>query len=345
VVRRRALGATAYGALAISLAAFAGVIALAVVPPSVAAGARSAPAWTRPPAPSPSHHQVLVIGHRGAASYRPEHTLDGYALAIQQGADYIEPDLVPTKDGVLVARHENRLSLTTDVAAHPEFATMRTTKRINGQKVTDWFTEDFTLAQLKTLRARERDPKLRPESAAFDGLDDIPTLEEIIKLARDAGAQRHRPVGLYLEAKLPAYFSALGLDPVPLLLATLHRTGLDRAGSPVFVESFEAASLRELHTLAPGVAEVQLYWPSGPAPDAAGLAAAREYAIGIGVDRSMLSGTLVESAHTTGLCVHAYTYGSTDTLADYQAVFALGVDGVFTDNPDRAITARDSTPG
>ncbi len=254
MARRNATMITANTALAVSVVAFLGVLALAVVPPTLAVGAHSGPAASAPA--RPPRAQPLIIGHRGAAGYRPEHTLPGYALAVAQGADYIEADLVPTRDGVLVARHENQLAATTDVAAHPEFADRRRTATVNGHQVTDWFVEDFTLVELKTLRTRAR----RPAPKTYDGQDTVPTLVEIIDLARTAGAQRNRPVGLYLEAKLPGYFTALGLDPVPLLLAALHRADLDRAGAPVFVESFEVDALRELHTMAPAVAAVQLYW-------------------------------------------------------------------------------------
>ncbi len=153
--------------------------------------------WARAP---------IVIAHRGASAYRPEHTLAAYRLAIGMGADYIEPDLVSTKDGVLVARHENEISGTTDVASRPEFAPLRTTKQIDGRAVTGWFTEDFTLAELKTLRARERLPDLRPANTAFDGLYDIPTFQEVIDLAKTEG------VGIYPETKHPTYFDSIGLS-------------------------------------------------------------------------------------------------------------------------------------
>jgi glycerophosphoryl diester phosphodiesterase len=139
--------------------------------------------------------EPIVIGHRGASGYRPEHTLASYRLAADLGADFIEPDLVSTSDGVLVARHENEISGTTDVAEHPEFAGRQTTKTIDGQEITGWFTEDFTLAELKTLRAVERIPELRPDNTAFDGTEAIPTLQEIIDLAREEG------VGIYPETK------------------------------------------------------------------------------------------------------------------------------------------------
>src|SRR5688572_2914548 len=153
----------------------------------------------------------LVIGHRGASGYRPEHTLEAYRLAAEQGADYIEPDLVITADGVLVARHENEIGGTTDVADRPEFAGRRTTKVIDGVTLTGWFTEDFTLAELKTLRAKERIPNLRPQNTAYDGEFDVPTLQEVIDLRAQLSRQLGRTIGIYPETKHPTYFRELGL--------------------------------------------------------------------------------------------------------------------------------------
>ena len=158
-----------------------------------------------------SQRHPIVIAHRGASGYRPEHTLASYELAIEQGADFIEPDLVSTKDGVLVARHENEIGGTTDVAAHPEFADRRTTKVVDGVALTGWFTEDFTLDELRTLRARERLPEVRPGSAAFDGQFGIPTLQEIADLALRESERRGRTIGLYPETKHPTYFRSIGL--------------------------------------------------------------------------------------------------------------------------------------
>ena len=177
----------------------------------------------------------IVIAHRGASGYRPEHTLAAYELGARQGADYIEPDLVATRDGELVCRHENEISGTTDVADHPEFADRRTSKEIDGKAYDGWFVEDFTLAELKTLRARERIPDVRPGNIAFDGQFEIPALGEVIELARRLG------VGIYPETKHPAYHRSLGLELEPRLTAAL-----EDAGVPWFVQSFDAASLREL---------------------------------------------------------------------------------------------------
>ena len=175
----------------------------------------------------------VVIGHRGAAGYRPEHTLASYLLAIEQGADYIEPDLVSTRDGVLVARHENQIGATTDVAEHPEFARRHTTKIVNGHTVSGWFTEDFTLSELKTLRAKERLPRLRPANAWYDGRFEVPTFDEILDLAKDIGRRRGIAVGVYPETKHPSYFDSIGLSLEEPLVAALRRHRLDRADAPV----------------------------------------------------------------------------------------------------------------
>jgi glycerophosphoryl diester phosphodiesterase len=188
----------------------------------------------------------IVIGHRGASGYRPEHTLASYRLAIRLGADFVEPDLVSTKDGVLVARHENEIGGTTDVAEHPEFADRKTTKTIDGRSVTGWFTEDFTLAELKTLHAKERLPLVRPDNTRYDGRFEVPTLDEVLSLVRQEERRTGRRIGVYPETKHPSYFDDLGLSLEEPLVATLRRHGLDRAGSGVFIQSFETANLREL---------------------------------------------------------------------------------------------------
>ncbi|MBW4639737.1 MAG: esterase-like activity of phytase family protein [Gloeocapsa sp. UFS-A4-WI-NPMV-4B04] len=191
----------------------------------------------------------LIIGHRGASGLRPEHTLASYELAIEQGADFIEPDVVSTKDGVLIARHENEISGTTNVADHPEFSDRKTTKIIDGVEVTGWFTEDFTLAEIKTLRAKERLPELRPDSAAFDGMFEIPTLEEVIDLVQQKSAEIGRTVGIYPETKHPTYFDSIGLSLEEPLVATLAANGYTDADDPVFIQSFEVGNLEELNTL------------------------------------------------------------------------------------------------
>lgn len=193
----------------------------------------------------------VVIGHRGASGYRPEHTLASYDLAIRQGADFIEPDLVSTKDGVLIARHEPNITGTTDVASRPEFADRRTTKLVDGTPETGWFAEDFTLAEIKTLRAVERLP-FRDQS--FNGQFQMPTLQEVIALAKQRGAETGRTIGIYPETKHPSYFQAAGLPLEQRLVDVLRANGLDRPDAPVFIQSFETANLRALN----GLTEVPL---------------------------------------------------------------------------------------
>jgi glycerophosphoryl diester phosphodiesterase len=197
----------------------------------------------------------IVIAHRGASGYRPEHTLAAYWLAIEQGADFIEPDLVATRDGVLIARHENELSGTTDVAARPEFADRRCSKRVDGTRRTGWFSEDFTLAEIKTLRARERVPDLRPQNTAWDGQFEVPTLAEILALLAEAEAGGRR-VGLYPETKHPTWFAHEGVHqdgyPIGISLGAALVRDLVAAGftdpARVFIQSFEVANLVELKT-------------------------------------------------------------------------------------------------
>lgn len=199
------------------------------------------PAAARAEAPLAS--PILVLAHRGASAYRPEHTLAAYELAIEQAADYVEPDLVSTRDGVLVARHENEIGGTTDVAAHPEFAARRTTKTIDGQRVEGWFSEDFTLAELKTLRARERLPGTR--GTAFDGQYPVATLDEIIDFVAAESARSGRVIGLIPEIKHGTYFRAIGLPLEDRLLAALQAHPYTRT-APVAIQSFEVGNLRAL---------------------------------------------------------------------------------------------------
>lgn len=229
--------------------------------------------------------EPIVIGHRGASGYVPEHTLAAYWLAIEQGADYIEPDLVSTLDGVLVARHENAIAIlnadgsvreaTTDVMSRPEFAARKTTKSIDGVPMTGWFTEDFTLAELKTLRAKERLPALRVANTRFDGMFEVPTFEEVLQLVEQANERRRaearaedrkggrkrspvEPIGVYPETKHPTYFQGIGLSLEEPLVHLLHRYGYRRPDAKVFVQSFETANLRKLRGLT-RVPLVQLY--------------------------------------------------------------------------------------
>jgi len=318
----------------------------------------------------------IVIAHRGASGERPEHTLASYNLAIQQGADFIEPDLVLTKDGVLVARHENEISETTDVADHPEFAGRKTTKTIDGKSVTGWFTEDFTLAELKTLRAKERIPRLR--GTAHDGEYEIPTFAEILDLLARVNKGRDHPVGVYPETKHPTYFAAIGLPHEAPLLAILEKYGYRGRTAPVFIQSFEVGNLKALRAKS-DLPLIQLMdSDGGPADDAKlsyaamatpeGLKAVAAYADGIGPNKDMVIprgaiGTLgdptslVREAHAAGLKVHPWTFrrenyflpladkgglnpaGHGDLGAEIGAFLKTGIDGLFSDNPREAVPA------
>jgi glycerophosphoryl diester phosphodiesterase len=292
----------------------------------------------------------LIIGHRGASGHRPEHTLASYRLAAEMGADFIEPDLVSTKDGVLIARHENEIGGTTDVAVR--FPDRRATKTIDGQSVTGWFSEDLTLAEIKTLRAKER---LAFRSHEFDGRFEVPTFEEVVALAQQLGRDLGRPIGVYPETKHPTYFRGIGLPLEEKLLASLEKHGWNRRDAPVFIQSFESGNLKALRKLT-RVRLIQLVdvrWPERLTD--AGLKAVAEYADGIGpdkqfvipvrADRTVAPATdLVQRAHAAGLLVHIYTiridkeflspsYEGRPEL-EFQRFAALGVDGIFTDFPD-----------
>jgi glycerophosphoryl diester phosphodiesterase len=215
----------------------------------------------------------FVIAHRGASGYVPEHTLAGYFIAIQQGTDYVEPDLVISKDGALLARHENEIGGTTDVASHPEFAARKATKNIDGEAITGWFTEDFTLAELKTLRARERLPELRKSNTRYDGVFSIPTFDEVLDLvaaadaqralqAREAGMPPPRRIGVYPETKHPSYFAGAGLLFDDRMLEALNRHGYSRRTDPICIQSFEVANLKALRRRT-DLPLVQLIAPTG----------------------------------------------------------------------------------
>jgi glycerophosphoryl diester phosphodiesterase len=269
----------------------------------------------------------IVIGHRGASGYRPEHTLAAYQLAIDMGADFIEPDLVATKDHVLVARHENEISTTTDVEDHPEFADRRTTKVIDGTPVTGWFTEDFTLEELKSLRAKERIPDTRPTNTVFDGLYEVPTLQEVIDLAQREG------VGIYPETKHPTYFDSIGLSLEEPLVDTLEANGYEKRKDPAILQSFEVSNLEDLNEMT-DLRIVQLINDTGKPYDFVvsgdprtyadmitneGLRDIAEYADGIGPNKNLIvprDGSnrlqaptdLVDRAHRARLMVHAWTF-------------------------------------
>lgn len=213
--------------------------------------ALTAPVAFAQDAVGPAEPTPIVIAHRGSSGHRPEHTEAAYRLAVQQGADYIEADLVMTKDGVLVSRHENEIGRTTDVAVHPEFADRRVTKTIDGETFTGWFAEDFTLAELKTLGARERNPLQRTESAAHDGEQPVITLVEMIAVVQDEAQKRGRPAGFYIELKNPGYHTSIGLPMERVLVDTLQAAGLNRADAPVIIQSFWPQALVALRPLTP----------------------------------------------------------------------------------------------
>lgn len=216
--------------------------------------------------PGKHTERVRIFGHRGASGYRPEHTLASYELAARMGADYIEPDLVRTKDGVLVARHENEIGGTTDVENHPEFADRKTTKTIDGEEVTGWFTEDFTLDELKTLRAEERIPRIRQRNTIYDGRFEIPTFQEIIDLSERLSRELGREIGIAPETKHPSYFRSIGLGLETRLVEVLTRNGLNRPNTKVAVQSFEVSNLKWLdERLRTDL--VQLVWSSGAPQD------------------------------------------------------------------------------
>jgi glycerophosphoryl diester phosphodiesterase len=288
--------------------------------------------------------QAIVIAHRGASGYAPEHTLVSYFTAIEQGADYIEPDLVMTRDGVPVARHENEIGGTTDVAARREFAGRRTTKVIDGVSVTGWFTEDFLLEELKTLRARERIPELRPANTRLDGTLEIPTLEEILALvrgveerrrvrARELGLPAPQPIGVYPETKHPSYFAKLGLAMEERVVAALERYGYRGPEGRAFLQSFETGNLRLLSGLT-RLPLVQLIEAAGAPYDLVsagdprtyadlltpkGLEEIAGYASCIGPAKSLViprdgggrllePTSLVADCHAAGLKVHPWTF-------------------------------------
>jgi glycerophosphoryl diester phosphodiesterase len=328
-----------------------------------------------------------IYGHRGASGYRPEHTVGSYRLAARLGADYIEPDLVPTKDGVLVARHEPAIGGTTDVADHPEFADRRTTKVIDGATFADeWFTEDFTLAELKTLRAKERLPALRQRNTIYNGRYEIPTFQEVIELRDEISRELGRKIGLIPELKHSTYFRSIGLPLEEPFTRTLHRNRLTGRNAKVTVQSFEVSNLKALNRQLPGVPVVQLFDAKARKPGdvlaaggtltygqmatPAGLRDVARYADVASpskdyivprdaTGRSLPPTSFVDDAHRARLDVVAYTFRNENSflplelrssadpaeygnaLAEYEQFFKLGVDGVFSDNPDTAKAARD----
>jgi glycerophosphoryl diester phosphodiesterase len=346
-------------------------------------GAASAAAAALAALPAPAadrqgfRKHPLIIAHRGASGERPESTLLAFRQAIAEGADFIEPDLEMTKDGHMVVRHENEISQTTDVASRPEFAARKTTKSVQGQSVTGWFTEDFTLAELKTIRCRERLPQLRPGSARFDGQEEIPTYQQVIDLAKSESARLKRPIGTYPELKHASHFAGLGLPMEGRLADMLKKNGLDSPTAPVFVQCFDVEPLKTFMKLSKAP-RIQLVSPTGGPTDsklsyqemvsASGLRDIAAYANGVGPDWSMVIPTvegglgpataLVADAHAAGLAVHPWTvraenvflppklrhgadpsaHGDVDAV--YHALYAAGIDGLFSDFPALAVKAR-----
>jgi len=366
--------------------AFVVVIAIAAVTASTLSSVAAAPQEREAAATDSTAGRPdavpLVIGHRGASGYRPEHTLASYELAARMGADFIEPDLVSTKDGVLIARHENDITGTTDVADHPEFAARKTTKTIDGTPATGWFSEDFTLAEIKTLRAEERLPLVRQENTIYDGLFQIPTFDEVLDLRSRLSRELRREIGVYPETKHPTFFRELGLSLEPPLVRSLKKAGLNKRSAPVFIQSFERTNLAVLRNdLNVKTKLVFLTSASGsPFGDTktyaqlttpAGLAELAATIDGIGPDKLQViprnaagklesPTTLVADAHRAGLLVHPYTFraenqflptdyrrGAVDSdygqIIDEMTVYLrTGIDGFFTDQPDIGVLARDT---
>jgi glycerophosphoryl diester phosphodiesterase len=316
------------GVLVLSGLALLGVAGLAIGP--AAAGEPAAPGAV---AQGRGHDDPVIIGHRGAPGYRPEHTLASYELAFRMGVSYVDVDLVPTKDGQLVARHEPEIGGTTDVADHPEFASRKKTEVIDGASLTGWFTEDFTLAELKTLRAKERIPENRPNNQLYNGRFEVPTYQEVLDLTRRLGRELHRTLGTYPEVKHSTHFQQLGNPIEPKLVSILNRNGLNRPDAPVAIQSFEVSDLIALHKQV-RVPLLQLTSATGAPADfvasgdkrtyadlvtPAGLREVAKYATYLGPDKSQVipldsagnlgePSSLVADAHRAGLKVQPYTF-------------------------------------
>jgi glycerophosphoryl diester phosphodiesterase len=347
-----------------------------VVMASAAAQAQSS--MTQKQWPTLDGAPPLVIAHRGASGYRPEHTLASYLLAIELGADYVEPDLVATRDGHLIARHEPLLDDTTDVKSRAEFASRRTTKTLDGEQVTGFYASDFTLAEIRQLRAVQSNAA---RSKEYDGKFAVPTFEEILDLVAQQSAQRGRKIGLYPETKHPAFHLALQLPLEDRLLEALQKRSLNRADAPIFIQSFESGNLQYLRArtelpLVQLLDEGSLIYddsgtrvvsvnipeygdPRGGATPRS-LADVAKYANAIGPWKrqilrdigqpTLLATTVIAQAHAADLKVHTYTfrneaatlapeYGN-DPLREYHLFFELGIDGVFSDFCDTALQAR-----
>jgi glycerophosphoryl diester phosphodiesterase len=299
---------------------------------------------------------IVVIAHRGASGERPEHTLESYRVAIEEGADYIEPDLVMTRDGVLIARHENEISGTTDVAQHPAFAARRRTQVIDGESFSGWFTEDFTLSEIKTLRARERLADLRPQNRQFDRRFAVPTFDEIMQLV--VGANRHpgrnRPIGVYPETKHPAHFAAIGLPQELSLLDALQRYQYAKQGSPVFIQSFDPRNLQQLRRM------TQLPLVQLLEHQLGDLERIAKHADAIGIAKALATPQAIMAAHAANLRVHVWTFRAENEFlpadlkigtdpaahgnleAEIRRYLERGIDGFFVDFPAVGVRVRDA---
>lgn len=356
------------------------IMPLAGLALALSAGLVAAP--SQPVAAAPADRALqqlrepLVVGHRGASGYRPEHTLASYKLAIRQGADVIEPDLVSTKDGVLVARHENEIGTTTDVAEHPEFADRETTKTIDGIPLTGWFTEDFTYAELRTLRAIERLPDVRPHNTRYDGKYRVPTFDQVLALAKKRG------VGVAPETKHPSYFDSIGLSLEEPMLKSLRKAGWAKKRKKVLIQSFEVGNLRQLAKKTVLPLEQLVDAAGGPADrpkltyaemvTPKGLRRIARYADWVGPNKDLVlprdpdtgatgrPSDLVDDAHAAGLRVVVFTVRAENQFmatnfrkgkdpnahgrmaAEVRALLRAGVDALFSDHPDLAVKARDA---
>ena len=301
----------------------------------------------------PTEKHPLIIAHRGASGYLPDHTIEAYELAIAQGADYIEPDFVPSKDGYLFARHEPQLGLSTNVA--DVFPNRKRTKIVEGKEVEGWFSEDFTHDEFKKLRARQPLP-FRDQS--HNDKYEIPTLAEVLSLRASLSREHKRRIGVILELKQPDYYRTRLFPMEGWMAQIMEAWALDRAGSPLIVQAFDAESVRQMKEKLPNIQGVQLLENTADVSDGA-LAAVKKYAGGIGVPKNLIVPVangqagkptdLVARAHKIGLTVFTYTlrpekqflpasYGG-DTAKEYCLFAALGVDGIFTDTPDKALKA------
>jgi len=337
-------------------------------PPAAGLLIRVIPAVPSPPQLLAGRSSSLVVtpavaAHRGASGYRPEHTLEAFRLAVALGADDVELDLVATRDGVLVVRHDAELSRTTDVASRPEFAGRRTLKVIEGAPIRGWFVEDFDLEELKTLTTRERSPKDRPGSAEHNGRHPVATFEEVVRLVHAESAASGRSVGVLAEIKHGAYFRAAGLPLDDLLQDALGRLGLDHERSRVSAMAFEADVLRRLS----GTVRVPLIQLVNRRDQVTRgrLALISTYADGVGVRKDLLlqrslGARLVRAAHRDWLTVHAWTLRAEnrhlakrfrvgdrrrqhgDLAGEARRLLDLGVDGLITDHPDEVVGARDA---